>query len=62
MAERDEDEVLWGAEPIAKEINRDLRQTYHLLHTKRLPARKVGGRWCAVRSKLRAHLADVEVA
>jgi hypothetical protein len=62
MAGHEEDEVLWGAEAIAKEIDRTERQTHHLLYTGRLPARKVGGRWCAVRSKLRAHFADVKAA
>jgi hypothetical protein len=42
--------------PISDEINRNPRQTYHLLKTGALPARKVGGKWVASRRQLRAAL------
>lgn len=39
--------LVWGADNIAKAINRPIRATYHLLETNALPgASKVGGRWC----------------
>jgi len=46
-------DLLWGVDAIATEINQSRRKTYHLLETGRLPARKVGARWCASRSGLR---------
>jgi hypothetical protein len=46
-------DLIWGAQSIAKEIERTERQTYHLLETGRLPAEKVAGRWCSARSRLR---------
>jgi hypothetical protein len=42
------DKVVWGAVEIGKIINRNPRQTHHLLtkgHIK--SARRIGGRWCA---------------
>jgi hypothetical protein len=42
------DKPVWGAVEIGKIINRNPRQTHHLLtrgHIK--SARRVGGRWCA---------------
>jgi hypothetical protein len=47
------DDILWGAQNIAKEIDRTERQTFHLLETGQLPARNVGNRWCATRTRLR---------
>ncbi len=46
------DDLIWGASEIAKVIGRTDRQTFHMLSTGALPARKVGGRWVAVRKKL----------
>ena len=37
------DEILWGVKAISEEINRSPRQTFHMLETRHLPARKVGG-------------------
>jgi hypothetical protein len=48
-------DLLWGVARIAKEIGRNPRQAYHLLESGGLPARKVGGRWCASRTGLRRH-------
>jgi hypothetical protein len=49
------DEVLdlvWGATAIAKVIGRSERSTFHMLERNLLPAKRVGGRWCASRRKL----------
>lgn len=45
-------ELLWEVSEIGKLIGRNERQTFHLLSTGQLPAKKVGGRWVAERSKL----------
>ncbi len=52
-------DLVWEVKPIAEAIGRTPRQAYHLLETGRLPARKVGGRWCASRSGLRKFFAAV---
>jgi hypothetical protein len=46
-------ELVWGAASIADEINRSLRQTWHLLRSNRLPVRKVGDQWVGKRAELR---------
>lgn len=54
-------DILWGAEAIAEAIGRSPRQTFYLLETGHLPAKKVAGRWVAVRGKLiRFFLEDAE--
>ncbi|MDM9629518.1 DNA-binding protein [Rhizobium sp. S152] len=45
-------ELVWEVDQIAKLIGRTHRQTNHLLAKGQLPAKKVGGRWVAERSKL----------
>jgi hypothetical protein len=45
-------DVLWGAAEIGRAIGKAARATFHLLEAGRLPARKIGGRWCASRRKL----------
>lgn len=45
-------ELIWGAEAIAKFIGRSTRATFYMLDNDELPAKKVGGRWVAERSKL----------
>jgi hypothetical protein len=52
-------DILWGVAAIGKEINRNPRQTFHLLETGKLPAKKVGGRWCASRTGLRSLFQDL---
>ncbi len=47
------DDLVWEVKPIAKVIGRTPRATYHLLENGRLPAKKVGNRWCSSRSALR---------
>ena len=47
-------ELIWGGEAIAREISRKPRITFHMLETNQIPgARKVCGRWCITRQKLR---------
>jgi hypothetical protein len=48
-------DLVWGAEAIAEVIKRTRRQTFHLLESGELPAKKVGGRWVASGQKLREH-------
>ena len=45
--------VIWGVKAIAEVIGCTPRQTYHKLEIGALPAKKVGGRWCASRKKLK---------
>jgi hypothetical protein len=48
----DLDRPVWGAVAISRLINRSARQTFHLLETGELPARKVGGRWVTTQRRL----------
>ena len=50
-------DLVWGARAIGSVINRETRQTFGLLESKQLPAKKVGGRWVASRQRLLNHLA-----
>ena len=43
---------VWGADAIAKLIGRTRAQTFHLLHSGKLPAKKVGSLWVAMPSAL----------
>jgi hypothetical protein len=52
-------DLIWGVAGIGKEINRNPRQTFHLLENGKLPARKIGGRWCASRTGLRTLFQDL---
>jgi len=45
-------DLVWGCSAIAEVIGRTERATFHLLKTNVLPAKRVGGRWCASRRKL----------
>jgi hypothetical protein len=45
-------DLVWGARDIARVLGRSERSTFHLLESGHLPARRVGGRWCASRQKL----------
>lgn len=45
-------DLIWEVAEIAKLIGRTQRQTFHLLQSGQLPAKKVGGRWVAERGKL----------
>ena len=45
-------DLVWGCSEIARVIGRTERATFHLLKSQLLPAKRVGGRWCASRRKL----------
>jgi len=45
-------DLVWEVGAIAKLIGRNERQTFHLLSTGKLPAKKVGNRWVAERGTL----------
>jgi hypothetical protein len=47
------DKLLWGAKAIAKEIDAELRPTFHLLERGYVPAGKVGNTWVTTRFRLR---------
>lgn len=51
-------DLVWGGSGIAQVIKRTDRQTFHLLESGALPAKKVGGRWVASRRKLIEFLTD----
>lgn len=46
------DDLLSGVSEIAEFIGEDERRTYHLIHTKQLPAFKWGGKHCSTKSKI----------
>ncbi len=52
-------DLIWGVDAIATELNLNRRQCYHQLESGRLPARKQSGKWCASRTGLRRHFADL---
>lgn len=45
-------DLIWEVSEIAKFIGQSERQTFHLLSSGILPAKKVGKRWVAERSQL----------
>lgn len=51
-------DLIWGAEEIGKLIGRSPRVTFHLLASGALPAKKVGNRWVAERSKIFAFFTE----
>ncbi|EJZ22432.1 DNA-binding protein [Rhizobium sp. Pop5] len=51
-------DLVWGGAEIAQIIGRSRRQTFHMLETGQLPAKKVGDRWVADRSKLIAFFTE----
>ena len=53
MSNENQIELLWGAKEISEEISTPLRRTFWLLGNGHLPARKIGGRWCAERGRLK---------
>ncbi|WP_353820783.1 DNA-binding protein [Mesorhizobium sp.] len=54
-------DLVWGCDAIAVVIHRTPRQTFNLLETNQIPAKKVGNRWVASRGKLKK-LFDIEDA
>lgn len=55
----DEIELIWGAAEIARFIKRTNRQTYHMLNSGQLPAKKVGEHWVAEAGNLRRHFIEL---
>jgi hypothetical protein len=55
-------DLLWGSDAIAQAIGRKPRITGYLLEKGFIPAKKVGGRWCASRQKLREFFEQTEAA
>jgi hypothetical protein len=51
-------DLLWGAEAIGKALDVNPRKAFHLLEKKAIPAKKVGGRWVASRRGLRRFFSD----
>jgi len=51
-------DLVWEVAEIARLIGRNERQTFHLLASGKLPAKKVGGRWVASREKLLAFFVE----
>ena len=45
--------VIWGARAIGKAINKNERQAFHLLETRAIPGKKIGGQWTAEENELR---------
>ncbi len=54
-------DLIWGAAEIAREINLNIRQTFHQLETGSIPAKKVGGKWVAERGMLREFFLGEEI-
>jgi hypothetical protein len=52
-------DLIWGVAGIGKAIGRTPRQTFHMLENGRLPAKKIGGRWCASRQGLHKFFGDL---
>jgi hypothetical protein len=45
-------DILWGVEAIAAHIGRNLRQTYYLCQTQKIPCQKVGALWVGRKSAI----------
>jgi hypothetical protein len=58
----DPGDLLWGAEAIAAAIGRTPRQTFKLLETGKLPAKKIGRRWFSTKRALARAMALGEAA
>lgn len=50
-------DIVWGAAAIGRVINRSPRQTFWLLETGAIPARKINNLWSASPAALLAHCA-----
>jgi hypothetical protein len=56
------DDLMIGAKRIAAELGVSIRQAFHLLESGKIPAFKIGARWAARRSTLKAFVDDLEGA
>jgi hypothetical protein len=45
-------DLLWGVEAIAAYIGRNVRQTYYLVQTQKIPAQKMGALWVSRKSTI----------
>jgi hypothetical protein len=54
--------LVWGVKKIGEVIDRNERQTYHLIETGQLPVRMIGGRYCSTLGALRRRFAIEEIA
>lgn len=55
-------DILWGADAIARCINRSRSQTFYLIRKRRIPVKQIGPRTLLARkSELDRALAEVEV-
>jgi excisionase family DNA binding protein len=52
-------DLLWGSKAIGEELGLSQRQVYWLLEAGRVPATKVGRRWCASRVVLKQHFDSI---
>ncbi len=50
----DSERPVWGVAAIAEICGLRPKQAYHMLEHGYLPAKKIGGRWAAIPSRLRA--------
>ncbi len=55
MAEKTENDLVWGVAAIAREIDRTPRQTHYQLKNGLLPAGQQGEMWVTTRRALREH-------
>jgi hypothetical protein len=53
VGKNEAERLIWGVPAIAQEIDRTPRQTWHLLNSGLLPAKKVGAKWVATKGGLR---------
>lgn len=59
-AQAQDSNILWGAEAIAAFLGVTVAAAFHMLETKRIPARRVGRRWAADPETLRRYLSGVD--
>ena len=50
------DDLVWGAEGLARELGINRRRAFYLLQKRLVPARKLGALWVISRNALRRHL------
>lgn len=43
---------IWGCRAIARQIGATERQTFHMLESGQIPAKKIGGKWVAEEGQL----------
>ena len=53
------DDLIWGADAIAKEMGLSRRQAYYMLDRGLLPAGQQGEKWVASRKALMEHFAKI---